>query len=769
MPLVASRRSHPPRRALFLCALLLTAAPAVAQEQRAVLDLIVNDVPQGEALVIIRGSDALIRVSSLRGAGLERIEGTLERIGSDEFVSLASLAPRVEFAIDEQDLDLTLTVDPELLAERATNLRIGEPEGLVFRSDTSGFVNYALGWSDDRNQYDLFTESAVSTHGALVYNTLSANSGLLARGVTNVTLDQRAWMRRWVFGDAFAATGVLGGAAPLAGITLSREFAVAPYFIRYPSLSLSTPISVPSVVEVRVNDRLVSQEQVAPGRMVLENLPLTTGRNDARIIVRDPFGGTREISASYYLTTSVLAAGVHDYQYSLGFQRNALGTRSWDYSSPALLARHRIGLTEALTAGGRVEITPELASVGPSVNLRLPYGELEAAAAASRTHAGWGAASVVSYMYAGRSASAGGSVRLTSDQYRNVSLIVEGERPSAEWSVFGSVPATSRASVTAQHSHVSLREQTSRHRSEVLASIRLTRRADLAVSTAHVEDVYGRRWNAFAGVTVQMGHVTASTAVVRDADGARSVVEAQQPLPVGTGYGFHLRTENGPRDAISGAAQYQGRFGRYELRREALDGQYHSRLSAAGALVGIGGRMFASRPVQSSFALVRVPGVKGVRGFASHQEVGRTDGRGNLLIPDLQPYYGNILNIADADIPLEYTIPEVGMTLAPPYRGGALALFPVQRVQSIIGTVVILSGEEERVPTYGELRLTVDGKDVASPVGTAGEFYFENLPSGRHAAVVMDQSGSCEFTLSVPSSDNPVVSLGKLECRAVTR
>lgn len=763
---MAIQRPYPLYLALSVCALLLTGYPAFAQEQRAVLDLVVNEVPEGEVLVIIRGSDALISVSSLRDAGLERIEGTIERIGTDEFVSLASLAPRVAFVIDEQDLDLTLTVDPVLLAERATNLRIGEPADLVFRSDTSGFVNYALGWSDDRNQYDLFTESAVNTRGALVYNTLSANGGTVVRGTTNVTLDQRASMRRWVVGDTFATTGVLGAAEPIAGISVSREFALAPYFIRYPSLSLSTPITLPSVVEVRVNDRLVSQERVAPGRMVLENLPLTTGRNDARIVVRDPFGGTREISTSYYLTTSVLAAGVHDYQYSLGARRNALGTRSWDYSSPALLARHRVGLTEDLTAGGRLEVTSGLASAGPSVNLRLPYGELEASVAASRTSTGWGSASLVSYMYAGRSASAGGSIRLTSDRYRNLSLILETDRPSAEWSVFGNVPATSRVSVTAQHSHLSLRDRVSRERSEILASVALTRRANMAVSGSRVQDAYGRRFDAFAGVTVQMGHVTASTALVRDANGTRSMVEAQQSLPVGTGYGFQVRTENGPRDVIAGAAQYQNRYGRYELRREGLDGQYHSRLSAAGALVGIGGQVFASRPVQNSFALVRVPGVKGVRGFASHQEVGRTDGRGNLLIPDLQSYYGNILSIADADIPLEYTIPGVGMTLAPPYRGGALALFPVQRAQSTTGTVVIVSGGEERIPTYGELRLDVNGQEVASPVGTAGEFYFENLPSGGHAAIVIDQTGSCAFTLNVPSSDTSIVSLGKVQCHS---
>ena len=145
---------------------------------------------------------------------------------------------------------------------------------------------------------------------------------------------------------------------------------------------------------------------------------------------------------------------------------------------------------------------------------------------------------------------------------------------------------------------------------------------------------------------------------------------------------------------MNGVARYQGAHGRYELRQETIGAESTTTLSAMGAIVGIGGGVFATRPVEESFALVRVPGVEGVRAFASHQEIGKTGRRGDLLIPDLQAYYGNILNIADGDIPLQYAVPDVGMTLAPPYRGGAVALFDVQRVQRVLGKIVI-AGQEQ--------------------------------------------------------------------------
>jgi outer membrane usher protein FimD/PapC len=81
-------------------------------------------------------------------------------------------------------------------------------------------------------------------------------------------------------------------------------------------------------MEVYVNGQVVSQERVAPGRLDVRNLPLTMGRNDARVVVRDAFGQTRELSSTYYLTSTALAQGVQDYQYNVGFRASALARRT---------------------------------------------------------------------------------------------------------------------------------------------------------------------------------------------------------------------------------------------------------------------------------------------------------------------------------------------------------------------------------------------------------------------------------------------------------
>ncbi len=207
-----------------------------------------------------------------------------------------------------------------------------------------------------------------------------------------------------------------------------------------------------------------------------------------------------------------------------------------------------------------------------------------------------------------------------------------------------------------------------------MSTVHAARNVELTASVSQVNDERGRGREVYAGITILFGRsASASVAHLRDARGNRMSVDAQRSLPVGEGYGYQMHAETGENGNAIGVARYQSRYGRYELRQETLNGQSNTTVSASGSIVGIGGGLYASRPVHDSFALVRIPGVEGVRAFASHQEVGKTGRNGDLLVPDLQAYYANLLDVADGDIPLQYAVPDVGQTLALPYRGGAVA------------------------------------------------------------------------------------------------
>jgi outer membrane usher protein len=251
---------------------------------------------------------------------------------------------------------------------------------------------------------------------------------------------------------------------------------------------------------------------------------------------------------------------------------------------------------------------------------------------------------------------------------------------------------------------------------------------------------------------------------VRARGATQAAVDVQRPLPVGTGFGYQFRAEGGDHRVVSGMAQYQGDYGRYEVRRNAIGSTTTTSVNVAGGLVAIGGGIHATRPVRNSYALVRVPGVEGVRTYSSNQEVGRTSRRGSLLVPDLLPYYGNLLAISDTDIPLDYEVPGVQQILAPPYRGGAVAVFPVRRTQRITGSIRVITAQGEQRPSYGTLTVDAGGETFTSPLGAEGEFYFENVKPGRHSAVVALGDAACSLTIDFPAVDDPAVTLGVLQC-----
>lgn len=753
-------------RAIVLAVLLLCrAGAAAADDERAILTAIVNDVDKGEVIVVVRNGDVLVDSGALKELGLHNLSGQPVSTGGGTFVSLASLAPAVTYEVDERALALRLTVSPSNLGSETRNLASARPAGVEYRSDTSAFVNYSLEAGGPAH-YGAFADLGASTHGVLLNTTMSWNRSEAAiRGLSSATIDQRDALRRIVVGDSFAYGGLLGGSALHGGVSVSREYSIDPYFVRYPSFNMSGAVATPSTVDVYLNDRLVSTERVAPGQFDMMQLPVINGRNDARLVVRDAFGGVREMSGTYYLTTDVLARGLQEYQYSFGAERERFGVESWTYGPLGFVGRHRIGITDRLTLGGRFEARGDLASGGPSFSARLPIGGIEAAVAWSRASGTSGGAAAAAYSYVGRPFSVSLSVSGTTSRYATSSLRPDADRPLHDVSALVSTQMGPRATVSLQWRDAEMRTGLTVGRTSVVATSRLNGRADLFASASWGRGTANPGTEAFAGLMIRLtARAVASVAVEHAGGDTRLVADAQQPLPVGTGFGYRVRSEANTGQFSSGAMMYQNAFGRYEITREVADGVQQTTVRAAGSVVAIGGGVYPSRPVQDGFALVQVPNVQGVRTYASNQEVGRTDARGKLLVPNLLSYYGNILDISDQDVPLDYGIAGARRTVAPPYRGGAVVVFPVERVQSTTGLLRLRIDDRVVIPSYGELRVAAGDRQIASPVGGGGEFYLENVGAGIHDATLIYGVATCAFRLTVPQSDASVIDLGTIAC-----
>ena len=738
---------------------------SAAQDQHAIFPVFVNQVPKGEVIALIRPADILARVSDLHRAGVLGFSGQNETVRGETYVSLSSLVPFVTFEMDEEALVLRLTVQPALLPPTVMNLRPDRPPGIIYSQDTSAFFNYAVNLVDFA-RFEAFGEGGLSIDGKLLFSSLSRNiNGDVVRGQTNLTIDNRQNLMRWVIGDSFASAHGLGGSLFLAGIRVSREFGLDPYFYSSPSLGLSSAVLTPSTADIYVNGLLVRRAQLPPGQFELRNLPVTTGSGVTRVVIRDAFGREREVLSPFYFTTGVLAQGLHEYSYNFGFRRNDVGDSSWDYGAPAFLGRHRFGLTDSLTPGLRFEASSGLVSSGATLTARLPFGETEFSGAASHDKGRSGVAASLGYTYLARLFSFGGSIKYLSPHYATLSLKATDEHTSAETSAFIGFELASRTSLILQHTFANSNTKGQSQRISLSTSTRLTDRLNLFLAGGQSRQQGNRATELFAGLGYFFGNNTASLSYQQQGASGTSAIGLQKSLPAGTGFGYRFQFANrSDQNQMDGLLQYQGPYGRYEASYNRVNGQDSSVLNVAGGLAAIGGNIYFTRPIQESFALIRVPGVAGVRGTISNQEIGHTNAQGDLLVPDLLPYYGNRLGIADQDIPLSHSVDASEKIVAPPFRSGAVITFPVKRIQSFTGVIRIDISGKITTPAYGQLTVTAAEERFESPIGKEGEFYLENVPPGRHRAAIEFGETVCRFELDIPKSNESAVELRDSRC-----
>ena len=751
-------------------AILLIAATANAESDRkAFIDLIVNSQAIGEAYVIVRGSDALVKTEDLKRGGFRSIGGTRERLKGDEFVSLDSLSSTLTWHLDEQALTLTITAKPQVLGQSNVDFGSARPDAIEYTHDSSAFFNYAVNLRQF-DQFDAFAEGGINIGHGLAYSSVFRNDqGLVVRGLTNFTIDHPERMSTLTAGDQLANTlDPLGGAPFIGGIGYSTNYSLDPYFTRFPTQSLSGALTTPSTVDVYVDGHLVRQELLPPGQFNLNNLPLTNGSGSTQVIVKDALGNQTQINSAYYQASQVLAEGLSDYSYRIGLRRNNVGTSSFDYSEPIFVARHRYGLTDSLTPGFRVELGRGLVSGGPITDLRLPFGTVELSLGASESQGRGGGAASLAYSYLSETFSVGGAAATMSDYYANSTLSPATDRARVQASAYFSLPLGANITVYPQYQFSEYRDAGLVDQALLSLSIRLGEKLSAFISLGEGHQPRGSAGpTALISLNYFLGNATTgSVSYQQQPHNSGPSLSIQKALPYGPGYGYRFETQTGQQGTQgSGTVQYQNDYGLYEADYGRVGNQDITALSAAGGVVAIGDRVFLTRPVEQGFALLRVPGVANVHGLLSNQDMGKTDSRGDLLIPNLLPYYGNILSVEPKDIPLDYEVGTAQKTIAPPNRGGAIVKFAVSRLDAFLGNLRVENAGRTVVPHPGQITVKVNGSEYVSPIGKNGEFYLENVPAGSHEALIEDDDGGCHFTIDFPDSKDPIVKLGTLTCQ----
>jgi len=264
-------------------------------------------------------------------------------------------------------------------------------------------------------------------------------------------------------------------------------------------------------------------------------------------------------------------------------------------------------------------------------------------------------------------------------------------------------------------------------------------------------------------ITLPLGEQRSAYVGVSHQGGATSpFAQVQQSLPAGPGFGYRVGVQAGQDGNSQGELDYQNNVGTYDVAAYHTSGQTLYQAGVNGGIGYLGGDLFASRPLNDSFAVVEVPDQANVDVYAQNQVVARTDSHGYAVIPRLNAYQDNNIAYDPRNLPLDTDISTATVDVVPYYRSGVLVRFDVKTIRGFTFTVRLPDGK----PLPAGAMIEVPGQTEPFPVGYDGEAYVTGL-SGEPRLKASWEDQVCEFTVDVPDvSKDPLPDLGVFTCEA---
>jgi outer membrane usher protein len=518
-----------------------------------------------------------------------------------------------------------------------------------------------------------------------------------------------------------------------------------------------------------VNDVLVRRVPVQPGEFHLTNITPLVGAGTTRYVIRDAYGQEQRLEWSYYGSSGVLAAGLSEYEYGLGFVREDFGRQSFRYGRPAAIARHRYGLTDSVTPGLHAEFDGSLANAGANLTLAGTFGEVELHLAGSVAidRAWQGAASILGYSYRGSRASLRTLLRSTSRRYVTLSLGPEQHRSLLEQVTATSYSLGSRASLSSDIGFALSHARTPLARFTLGLSVQLTNALGLNVRASRSSAFELGRWDHDVFSTLSWALPLQHFAQLSEHTGGRGTdvsARLSRSVPYPAGVGYQVGASVGAQTQALANVQAQSSFGAASATYGYARGVQSTLLDASGGVVFVAGKLHFTQAGSQAFALLRVPGAPDVRGYLNNREMGSTDASGEVFVPGLAPYQSNLLRINQADLPSDYQFDQEEIPFAPPRRGGAVIEFVVRPMRLTRGRLVRGVGPAATPIKYGVVRVEVPSGTLTSLLGPDGEFELDGLPEGHWVGQVESVAGECRAPLEVRATQAPVQYLGTVSC-----
>ncbi len=650
---------------------------------------------------------------------------------------------------------------------------------------TSVFLNYDFNYAasafrgaSSTNDLGMLAEAGLSTSLGILTtshvgrnfldNKTLGNPNSWQRLETTFTRDFPNENRTLRLGDSTTRAGMWGRNSYFAGIQFGSNFSLTPGFIRQPLPILSGVSAAPSTIELYVNDVLRQTSSVPTGPFALDNFPVMSGGGEARLVVRDILGRETVITQSFLTSAQLLAKDLNDWNLEGGTLRKDLGNASNHYGYGFLSGTWSHGISSGLTLEGRAELTRRMRSAGLGAVIALPgqFIAKAAVAASDEVTLGRGGHWLLGLDRQSLRSSVSFEVRGASQHFRQLGL-ESGIKPykfqvAANWSAsldngqtFGvglaSISQFDSARVTTLSGNYSLR---------------IGERNNLNMTASRA--IAGATGSAMGlTFTMPLGNSRLLNSSVSHHNGGTDAFASylQNPGPE-SALGWRLlagaQADNARAEAGS---YYNGRFGAVTGDVSVTRDQKAVRLGAKGGLVFTDGRLFPTRRVDESFAVVEVAGYGNVGIGIGSNVLARTDANGIALVPRLNPYQNNSIRLDPRELPLNAEIESIEQIAVPAWRSAVKVVFPVRTGR---GALIKINFDDGQPAPPGAL-VGIEGDKQEFYVARRGEAFVTGLkPANR--LVLRWENQTCTFDVKL-AADLPdeIIRMGPILCKGVKR
>ena len=665
-------------------------------------------------------------------------------LSTQDLVRLDGL-PGLRARLEADEMVLRIEADPGVFtAQRFDGSRAGDAPQRGVPALFMGYNLFAEHDSSAGTAYSALMQAGSSLGRTSVTSSWLATRGSAVRLDSDLLLDFPEYTARLTLGDSVASPGTLGQSVRFTGIHWATDYATRPGLTPYALPVVSGTATLPSTIDLYVNQALVQRTSVDAGPFELNNIPVPVGQGSVTIRMRDMLGQEQQLSLPYLVAPQLITAGLTIKDFAAGAVRENYGIDSFDYGRAFLSGGVQHGVTDAVTVNTSAELVPDTdevtARAGAAARvLRNLTVELTPAV----SHAagmGTGAAVDTGIDSVWPALTAGLHFRAASPDFVELGNLAPGQRLRTEWAAQASTQFGRWGSLGLLYAWRRSFEPDASTAVAATLTYNLSLRHVGAVG-AFVTDTHGSSGGGDLIVGIVFTHYLGkgvSASVVGTSDNGASTVDMRigRAAPSDAGWGWELAHARGGADTDGARVEARSAYGSGSGEVDSTPSGALGLVSWQGGFLWAGGRVWPAQTLAGPAALLEVPELAGLEVLHDGQPVGRTDSAGRILVPALRPFENNTITVVPEDLPPEALVDADKVVVRPYSHGVVTAVLGVSGAHSAI--FVLRLGNADFVPAGALVQM--GGHEF--PVGTEG---LAQLPVARKAVdgVVSWPGGSC--------------------------